>query len=226
MQKTAAKAKDRHFQEASSNDKKKSRTRALILDTAIKILAEKGIDRTSIAEVALQAGMSNGSFYYHFRDKTELIDAVAGAVAATLVQEVDQAIAHVDEGAHRVALATMLFIERGVADTSWGQLMVHALAELGEFREQIFAGIQKDVRIGIAQGRFDMPDEPALYSMLLAMVSAAMRERLTFGPSVDVAALAAQAILRVLGIEPKHAQAIVAEAQQQMTSTASVPSPA
>jgi AcrR family transcriptional regulator len=208
--------KNRHFQDASRGNGKKSRTRALILDTAIEILAEKGIERTSILELAERAGLSNASFYYHFRNKDELIDAVGGAVASTLVREVDEAITGVEQGTRRVALATMLFIERGVADPAWGGLIVHALVDLGEFREQIFSGIQKDVRIGIAQKRFDIADVPATYSMLLAMVGAAMRERLSDANATDIALNTAQAILRVLGTGPAEANRIAVEASKQI----------
>ncbi len=201
--------KARHFQDASQDDTKRLRTRALILDTAIAVLAKKGLERTSILEVAEQAGLSNGSFYYHFRNKAELIEAVAGAVAAALVREVDEAIAGVEQGTERVALATMLFIERGLQDPTWGRLIVNALAELGEFREQIFSGIRKDVRIGIKQGYFKTVDSPALYAMLLAIVGAAMREGLG-RPDKSIPAMAAEAILRVLGVEAAKAGLIVA----------------
>lgn len=207
--------KSRHFQDASQDDTKRLRTRALILDTAIAVMAKKGIERTSVMEVAEQAGLSNGSFYYHFRNKTELVEAVAGAVAAALVREVDEAISGIEQGTQRVALATMLFIERGLQDPIWGRLIVHALSDLGEFREQIFAGIRKDVGIGIRQGYFKTVDSPALYAMLLAIVSASMREALVKRDD-SIPAMAAQAILRVLGIDIVAAETVVTNAKQTL----------
>jgi AcrR family transcriptional regulator len=166
-------------------------------------------------EVAARAGLSNASFYYHFRNKAEMVDALAGAVAATLVQEVDGAIQDVQQGTQRVALASMMFIERAVHDPTWGRLIVHALAELREFREQIFSGIRKDVRIGISQGRFEAPDSPMLYAMLLGIVGAAIREHLDRRDDASISATAAEAILRVLGIEPREAAMLVAAARNR-----------
>jgi AcrR family transcriptional regulator len=204
---------DRYFQDGSDGDSKRSRTRALILDTAIELMAEKGIERASIAEVAERAGIANGSFYYHFKDKTRLVEAVGGAIASALVQEVDDAVDGVDNGPERVAIASMLFIERGAANTAWGALIVHALADLGEFREQISQGIQKDVRIGISQGTFDVEERPEIYPMLLAMVGAALRERLA-RPRSAVAVTAASLILSALGMDAREVRAVVRKARR------------
>lgn len=199
----------RFFQEASLDQSKRVRTRALILDTAIELVAEKGIERASIAEITQRAGLSNGSFYYYFRDKTDLLDTVGGAMAAILVREVDDAIAHLDDGIERVAAASMLFVRRAVSAPTWGGLVVHALAELGEFREQISEGIQKDVRIGIEQGQFTVPSSPALSSLLLALVSAAIREHLADPvQNAGLEILTSQLILRALGVDANTAERV------------------
>src|ERR1700761_9303543 len=164
-------AKQQHFQKVMSGGSKRIRTRALIIDTAIQIFAEKGLDRGSVAEITERAGLSNGSFYYHFPDKAALLEAIGGAVAATLVAEVDGAIEGVEQGSTRVALATMLFIIRGTADPAWGHLIVHALAAHGEFRERIAQGIHKDVRIGLDQGLFDVAASEPLFAILLGVVA-------------------------------------------------------
>ncbi len=197
------------FQDACSGEPKRRRTRALILDTAIGIMSEKGLERASILEIAQRAGLSNGSFYYHFRDKNELLEAVGGAMSAILVQEVDEAISFITNGVERVAAATMLFIKRAVSATSWGGLIVHALAELGEFRQQISLGIQKDVRIGIEQGVFDIGLEPSALPMLLAIVAVAIREQLDAPAGTpETSALAVTMILRALGVDAREAEKV------------------
>jgi AcrR family transcriptional regulator len=198
------------FQDACSGEPKRRRTRALILDTAIEIMSEKGIERASILEIAQRAGLSNGSFYYHFRDKSELLEAVGGAMAMILVQEVDDEISFITNGIERVAAATMLFIRRAVSAPVWGGLLVHALAELGEFRQQIALGIQKDVRIGIEQGVFDIGLTPAALSMLLAIVAVAIREQLASPTgTMDTGPLAVIMILRALGVDMQEVDRVL-----------------
>ncbi len=52
------------------------RTQAALLDAAAMLLAEKGVEATSVADVAAAAHCSVGSVYHHFRDKQTLLYAV------------------------------------------------------------------------------------------------------------------------------------------------------
>lgn len=213
----AVTARTRFFQDASTGESKRFRTRALILDTAIALIAERGIERASIVEIAERAGLSNGSFYYHFRDKAELLDAVGAAIATTLAVEVDSAIEDLVNGTERVATASLLVIRTAMAAPTWGGLIVHALGEIGEFRDQISAGIQKDVRIGVDQGLFDILISPALFALLLSIVATAIRA-LLIDPVANAGAdtLAVQLILRSLGVPPADADAFVHRANEAL----------
>lgn len=208
----------RRFREASSGDGKKERTRALLLDTAIEVFARKGIGGASVLEITEAAGLSNGSFYYHFSDKDALIEAVGGAVAATVARETDEAMHDIVKGTERVALGCVTFIRRGIADPAWGRLIVRALADMGEFREQISSGIRKDVQIGIEQGCFDVQSTPALYAMLLGIVGATMHEWLEEPSLVGLDQQASQAILRVLGVRAREAIALSTCAVERWTT--------
>ena len=54
---------------AKSNESKKR-----IIDTALKLIAERGYDNVSIAQIAKEAGVSKGAFYIHFASKEDLIE--------------------------------------------------------------------------------------------------------------------------------------------------------
>jgi AcrR family transcriptional regulator len=210
--KAIAESSTRYFQEVSVGDNKKSRTRALLLDTAIMVFARQGIDSASILEITEAAGLANASFYYHFRDKAALVEAVGGAVAATLVRETDDAMSHMERGSERVAFGSTFFIRRGVAEPVWGRLIVRAIADLGEFREQISSGIRKDVQMGIDQGEFDVAATPALHAMLFGIVGAAMHDLLEHPEARGTATLACESMLRVLGLPRGRAKALAQRA--------------
>src|SRR5215213_7172913 len=55
---------------------KRQRTRAKLIEAATRIIYEKGYDRTSLEEVARQAGMTRGAIYNNFKDKEDLFLAV------------------------------------------------------------------------------------------------------------------------------------------------------
>lgn len=51
-------------------------TRAVILDAALRLFAEQGFAATSIRDIAAAAGLREGSLYYHFDSKAELLEAL------------------------------------------------------------------------------------------------------------------------------------------------------
>ena len=50
--------------------------REQIVDTAIRTIATRGYSRTSLAEIAREAGISKGVISYHFEGKGELIEEI------------------------------------------------------------------------------------------------------------------------------------------------------
>jgi len=55
---------------------KKSRgenTRAIILETALRLFRERGFEETTMRSIAEEAGVSLGNAYYYFRSKDELV---------------------------------------------------------------------------------------------------------------------------------------------------------
>jgi TetR/AcrR family acrAB operon transcriptional repressor len=60
-------------------------TRSHLLDTAENLFREKGVSRTSLAEIAQQAGVTRGAIYWHFENKADLFNAMCDR--ATLPME-------------------------------------------------------------------------------------------------------------------------------------------
>jgi len=51
-------------------------TRDRIIDLADQLFYERGFDHTSFADIAAAVKLSRGNFYYHFKTKDEILDAV------------------------------------------------------------------------------------------------------------------------------------------------------
>ena len=52
------------------------RSRAQILDTALKLFAHRGYGATSVRDIAAEAGLSKGNVYHHFPDKESIFRAL------------------------------------------------------------------------------------------------------------------------------------------------------
>src|SRR5881392_1597646 len=66
-------------------------TRQELLAAATRVLAEKGLDRTKITDIAAAADVGVGTFYLHFPDKETLFDAVVEETVRRLKGTVDAA---------------------------------------------------------------------------------------------------------------------------------------
>jgi AcrR family transcriptional regulator len=58
---------------------KRARTRALLVQAAAELVGTKGLEQTSLEDVAQRAGMTRGAIYGNFKDRDELFLAVMEA---------------------------------------------------------------------------------------------------------------------------------------------------
>ncbi|MEX0604725.1 MAG: TetR family transcriptional regulator [Marinobacter sp.] len=64
-------------------------TRQSILDAAEQVFMEKGVGRASLEQIAREAGVTRGAVYWHFRNKSDVLDAMLERVRAPLTEMVD-----------------------------------------------------------------------------------------------------------------------------------------
>ena len=178
------------------------------MDAAVTVFAKRGLEAAAISEITSLAKLANGTFYYHFTDKAELVDAVAHEVAAALVNQVDDAIRRVESGVERIALATQYFIRLAAAESEWGRIVIQALTDMGEFGTKISRGIRKDIAIAVSQRQLDVEMTDLLITSLLAVVAMALREKLKRPKDQTIEQWAAETLLLILGLSRKEARAL------------------
>lgn len=66
-------------------------TRARLLDTALKLFSEHGMEGTSLQMIADDLGVTKAAVYYHFKTKDEIAEAVAGPALQELNQILHEA---------------------------------------------------------------------------------------------------------------------------------------
>ena len=71
---------------------RRGKTRLRLLQSALVVFAEKGIDATVIDDVIAAAGVSRGTFYNHFSTTSELLLALATAMSDEVLAVVDPVV--------------------------------------------------------------------------------------------------------------------------------------
>ena len=59
-------------------------TRTALLDAAEHVFQQRGVSRTTLAEIAHAAGVTRGALYWHFKDKADLFTAMLERVTSPL----------------------------------------------------------------------------------------------------------------------------------------------
>lgn len=160
-------------------------TRAVILDTALKIASRDGIDGLTIGELAKAVGMSKSGLFAHFGGKDQLQLDVLKVATDRFVDVVLRQAFKAPRGEPRIKLMVKNWLEHlnDEASLPGGSVLIAASIELddrpGALRDfvqraqkDLISNIEKAARIAVEEGHFrkDLDVEQfawSLYSFVL-----------------------------------------------------------
>lgn len=197
------------FHDRARNEGKRMRTRSLLIDSAIALVAERGVLNTSVQELTRAAGLSNGTFYNHFEDREQLIREAATAIAVVLAEDIAERVQDIKSGWGRIVVSTDMFISRAAENPAWGKVLSEATKNAFDMPLDFAQNMLADIRLARRQGEpLQMPDRFRLYQigalMVLAVEAQADRQR-----NRSIRRDTCDAVLRLLGATPEQAREAV-----------------
>jgi AcrR family transcriptional regulator len=112
----AAETKTRH-------QRRRSKNREALINAGHKIIAEKGIDAATMAEIAEAADVGAGTAYNHFASKDELVMAVMERVMDRLAIRIKAATESFDDPAQVFAFGVLSTMRTATTDSRWRWLL-------------------------------------------------------------------------------------------------------
>jgi AcrR family transcriptional regulator len=189
---------------ALAGERKRLKTRAVLLDAAMRVIAAKGPHAASIDEFTAQAGVSRGTFYNYFPTLDELVLALTAEVFAALDQRLDESLGGLADPVERLARACLIFIDMGVSDPIWGWVFLRLDASSVPRVAQVHERFAVEFERGLAAGRFQPASLAAGYSLTAGGVRMAVRSILS-GAEPACGAETVRLILVGLGVAPAEA---------------------
>jgi AcrR family transcriptional regulator len=190
--------------------RKREQARRRLVETASRLISEKGVEGLRLREIADAADIGTGAFYTHFDSKEALVEAViAERVAATAEAIMVRASAH-DDPAEVAVVAHRLFIRLAVEDPELAWLLVrldHGDALLDTVARPRL-GLVLDR--GITSGRFTGVDIDVLVSFVVGATTSVMRGILEQRLPPDAEVGSARVLLRACGLDDRQAAEIAA----------------
>ena len=158
---------------------RRTETRNRIIEAAALCFAETGYDRTSVARICQEAGVSKGAFYHHFTSKHQLflvlidqwLEGLDEALGALSVQAGDapgqllamtKIIGQIIELPHQQLLIYLEFLNRAFRNP---QVMESTTSPFRRYRRQL-AGIIED---GIEERAFQPVNSDAAATIVIAL---------------------------------------------------------
>jgi len=205
------------------SSRRRRETRARLLDAALKLMADRGVDGVAVNEITEAADVGFGSFYNHFPSKeaihAELIDLVFGEFADAL----DRSLGHVGDPAEVIAASVRHTLHKSRSDRTWARFLLREGLSAGMLTRGLGIRLLRDIRAGIDAGRFTGDDELmallAIAGTTLAAIATevqydggaalepAMRRRVGL-PSSELPERVAAAVMRFLGVPAAEARRI------------------
>lgn len=191
-------------------DRRRERTHQRLLDAARELFAEQGVGETRIGQITERADVGAGSFYNHFSDKDEIVEAVVSDVAKQQRELVVEGVTDMKDPAAIVAYAHRHFVRLALTDPTFARLMVGFDPSHRLLFETNGPKALRDIQRGIDAGRFKVESaESALFAtggaLLGTMIGIAQG---ALGDGADVAHAAA--VLRILGVARADADRMAA----------------
>ncbi len=196
------------FTAEARHQNKSARTRARLMDAAVQVFARDGFEAASVNEIARMAEVANGTFYVHFKDKDAIAVEVAARIATDITDQIDRAMADIDDGLERFGFATRQFIEFASHQPQWGWVIIRAASFLPQMHRQMETHMCADLERGRRQGQITADIDAFLVDTIMSMVFAALAARLRGDAGPEAGSRVTELVLNMLNIPPQRAHAI------------------
>jgi AcrR family transcriptional regulator len=138
--------------------RRKRETRARLLDAALRLMAEKGMEGVAINEITEAADVGFGSFYNHFDSKEAIYGTLVDTVFEEFANMLDRLGRGLSDPAEIIAVSVRHTILRARHDPVWGRFLIREGFSARATSRGLGQRLLRDIGNGIAAKRFVVAD--------------------------------------------------------------------
>jgi len=184
---------------AALGRRRRERTRAALVNAAMKVIARLGPDAPTIENFIEESGFARGTFYNYFETREELLVAVGSAVSEQLLDSM-QALRGLADPADRVSCSVRAFVRMAASDPTWGAVIVRIALLAAPIGPSMRDYMVADIMDGLSSGRFRSPSVQAAADLVLGLGMMGMRSVLRRDAGPKHAEDVAELVLTALGV--------------------------
>jgi AcrR family transcriptional regulator len=189
-------------------EQRRARMRRRLVESAMRVFAQKGVGASVIEDVIADAGVSRGTFYNYFASNDDLLAAAKEELGRDLVDVAETRVMQVAGGANRLAVGALLFL--GVARDCplFGRFMARVGLQATGPGGLIHRYMPTHIQDGVTEGDFLPMPLPVALDLIAGAAIAGVERMMRGDAGPDHPAQIVAAILRGLGMAPGDAARI------------------
>jgi AcrR family transcriptional regulator len=138
--------------------RRKRETRTRLLEAALVLMAEKGMEGVAINEITQAADVGFGSFYNHFESKEAIYSALVKTVFEEFADALDLLVGDIADPAEGLSVAVRHTLLRAQREPVWGRFLIREGFSMRALHRGLGLRLLRDVQKGIAAKRFSVAD--------------------------------------------------------------------
>jgi AcrR family transcriptional regulator len=212
-----------HAHREPRGERRKRETRSRLLEAALRLMGEKGMEGVAINEITEAADVGFGSFYNHFESKEAIYAALLDWVFEEFGDALDRLVRGIADPAEVISVCVRHTLLRARREPIWGQFLIREGFSAKVLERPLGKRLLRDIVRGVKAKRFPTGDILMMHTSVGGTVLASISVQLRFGSSqgtqpaelkrlgfsVDgLPERTAATSLRTLGLDQAEAEAI------------------
>ncbi len=145
--------------------RRRRRVREALIDSARRIMSEKGVETATMAEIAECADVGAGTIYNYFKSKDELAVAVLEDIMHALAIRVEDVTKNFSDPGQVYAYGIRTVLETATHDLRWKQLLSRSEVIADAIYRRMGPYAIRDIRQAHKAGRFPLGDGELIWKM-------------------------------------------------------------
>lgn len=193
-----------------SESAKRTRTRYAIVDAAIRVFGEHPPEVPAVDVFTHAAGVSRGTFYNYFPDRTDLQSAAIERILSFVGDEIAPHLESESDPACVVAIIVQGFFDLMIANPVWAWAFVHISPQASAaIRARDPIGLLAAIDNGIRTGRFAIYNRDAAIDIINGSLVTALRSVLEDQLPTSHTQAVTTTLLHAVGLSYPEANAVV-----------------
>lgn len=151
---------------SSAPARSRVQTRQRLVEAATRLFADRGLHGVTSHDIAKAAGVASGTFYLHFRDKTDVYRHIVFEAIERLAHTVQQAVASASSSVIGLRARAEAIVDFAESNRDIVRILFSTDAEAASVEADAFArmaqGLETRLRREREEGRFPADLDPAV----------------------------------------------------------------